>query len=53
MYTVEELAKEIKIPEHTIRRWLASGALDGIKFGRQWRIKRTVVEELMSGGLNV
>ena len=36
--TVEEAAVRLKVEDETIRRWLRSGQLRGLKFGRVWRI---------------
>jgi len=41
LLTVSETAEKLKIDEETVRRWLLTGKLKGIKISRQaWRIKR-------------
>ena len=38
--TPEEAAKELKLATKTVKDWLRSGKLKGVKFGRQWRVLR-------------
>jgi len=38
LLTVEETAARLKVDVETVRRWLRSGQLRGLKFGRMWRI---------------
>ena len=38
LLTVEEAAARLKVDVETVRRWLRSGQLRGLKFGRMWRI---------------
>src|SRR5215471_9911289 len=40
--TVAEGAKQLKINEKTLRRWLSTGQVRGEKFGRVWRIRAAV-----------
>jgi excisionase family DNA binding protein len=42
-YTVEEIAKQLKVHEQTVRRWLRDGALRGRSFGGKtgWRIRES------------
>jgi excisionase family DNA binding protein len=37
--TVNEIAEELRVKPRTVRQWLDSGALHGIKAGRQWRVR--------------
>jgi len=53
MKTVEEVSNIINVPEHTVRRWLTNGTLEGIKFGRQWRISQETLDLLLEEGINV
>jgi len=53
MLTVEQLSQIINVPEHTIRRWLKDGVIEGKKFGHQWRISDKVMKEILEGGVNV
>ena len=48
--TPEEIAAKLRVHEDTVRRWLRTGELEGIKIGkRQWRVKRRELEEYLSG----
>jgi excisionase family DNA binding protein len=38
--TIEEAAEELKVQPKTVREWLRTGRLEGIKAGRLWRIRR-------------
>jgi excisionase family DNA binding protein len=38
LLTVDEAATLLKVDVETVRRWLRSGHLRGLKFGRMWRI---------------
>lgn len=42
--TINQISKILKINRKTIEYWLHSGKLRGLKFGKQWRIKRSDVE---------
>lgn len=37
-YFVEEIAKELGLNEKTIRRYLKSGKLEGLKLGKRWLV---------------
>lgn len=39
LYTTAELAQRLRAPEETIRHWLRTGALRGLKLGRRWRVR--------------
>lgn len=41
MFTLEEVAKRLKVSVKTIRRWLQEGRLTGFKMGKLWRVKET------------
>jgi excisionase family DNA binding protein len=51
--TVEEAAKMIKVSTKTIRDWLRSGQLRGLKAGKQWRILRQDLESFMQAQIRV
>lgn len=51
LLTVEEVARILKIAPKTVRRWLASEALAGVRVGRQWRVKRSSLAHLLGGEL--
>jgi excisionase family DNA binding protein len=49
-FTPEEIATKLRVHEDTVRRWLRTGELQGIKIGkRQWRVKREELEAYLSG----
>lgn len=37
-YTVEEVARLLRVSRQAVLRLLRSGQADGIKIGRQWRV---------------
>ena len=39
-YTIEEVAKMLKVVYLTVYRWIQSGKLTAYKAGKQYRIKR-------------
>lgn len=39
-YTIEEVAKMLKVAYLTVYRWIRSGKLKAIKAGKQYRVKR-------------
>jgi excisionase family DNA binding protein len=44
MLTIAEVAKYLKLHELTVRRLAREGELPAFKVGRQWRIKRELLE---------
>jgi excisionase family DNA binding protein len=44
MMTISEVAKYLKLHELTVRRLAREGELPAFKVGRQWRIKRDLLE---------
>ncbi|HEX8833568.1 MAG TPA: helix-turn-helix domain-containing protein [Abditibacteriaceae bacterium] len=42
-YTVEEAASVMKVSTETVRRWLRSGTVQGLKHGRDWRIPESAL----------
>ncbi len=52
MLTVPEVAELMRVSEQTVRTWLRTGRLKGIRPGGTkagWRIPRDVVEALLKG----
>jgi excisionase family DNA binding protein len=45
MLTIAEVAKYLKLHELTVRRLAREGELPAFKVGRQWRIKRDLLED--------
>ena len=52
-FTVEEVAKRLKVAEGTVRRWLRAGALVGRNFGGRtgYRIPEPELERFLRSGL--
>ena len=46
LYTVEEGAKILSVHPDTLRIWLRTGKIKGVKLGRGWRIPETELEAL-------
>lgn len=44
-FTVEELAKYLKLHEYTIRRLAREGKIPSFKAGGQWRFDKTEIEQ--------
>jgi excisionase family DNA binding protein len=38
-YTVEQIAAQLQVTERTVREWLRTKRLRGVRAGRQWRIQ--------------
>ena len=50
--TVDEVAKALSLNQETIRRWLRTGKLKGIRIGERrtgWRIPASEVERVLKG----
>ena len=41
---VLDVAERLQARQCTVKRWLLSGQLRGLKAGRQWRVKRSAIE---------
>ena len=46
-YTIEEVAKMLKVVYLTVYRWIRSGRLTSYKAGKQYRIKQIDLEKFM------
>ncbi|MHB8131633.1 MAG: helix-turn-helix domain-containing protein, partial [Mobilitalea sp.] len=44
LLTVEEVAEFLRTTPTTIYRWLRSGKLPGVKLGKEWRIRKEVLD---------
>ena len=47
-YTVEEIAKALKLHPYTIRRLCREGKVPAFKFGGQWRFKKEQIDKWQS-----
>ncbi len=50
VYTVNEVARLLKVHPITIRIWLYNGTLVGIKAGRHWRIREQDIKNFYERG---
>ncbi|MFC1626845.1 helix-turn-helix domain-containing protein [Patescibacteria group bacterium] len=46
-YTIEEVAKMLKVVYLTVYRWIQSGKLNAFKAGKQYRIKKLDLDKFM------
>ena len=44
LYTAEEAAKVLSVHVETLRLWLRTGRLKGVRIGRMWRVHETELE---------
>ncbi|MCX6783948.1 MAG: helix-turn-helix domain-containing protein [candidate division WWE3 bacterium] len=47
-YTIEEVAKKLRVAYLTVYRWIRSGKLVAIKAGKQYRIKSYELERFVN-----
>lgn len=47
LLTVEEVAEYLKMNPQVVRRWLKDKRLPGIKIGKEWRIDRDDLDEML------
>lgn len=43
--TVAEVAEYLKMKPQTIYKWLQEGTIPAAKFGKEWRFKRSVIDQ--------
>lgn len=48
LLTADETADYLKVSKATIWQWCRSGRLPAVKIGRQWRIRRKDLEEMLA-----
>jgi excisionase family DNA binding protein len=53
LFTPEETAAKLKVPMRTVKRWLQSGRLQGVKAGRKWRVREDAVEAFLEASKDV
>lgn len=53
LYTVDETAAILKVHSLTVRRYLRSGKIQGLKLLQQWRIPASEIDRLVSQGFAV
>lgn len=47
LLTLEEVAEQLKVSPNTVRDWLRTGKIAGIKMGRLWRIKQSAIDDFL------
>ena len=47
VYTIEEVAKILKVSQMTVRRLIDEGELEAFKVGNQWRITKEALDRFM------
>lgn len=47
VYTPEEAAEALSVHRETIRQWLRSGKLGGVKVGRLWRVRERDLQKVL------
>ncbi len=47
VYTVEEVAKLLRVSEATVRRLIKTGELEGFSVGNQYRITQEALDKYM------
>jgi excisionase family DNA binding protein len=50
LLTIDETAEFLRVSDKTVRRMLNDGRLKGVNIGRQWRIPREALEEIIQRG---
>ena len=45
--TVEEVAAYLKMSPQVIRRWLREKKLPGVKIGKEWRIDKQAIDDML------
>jgi excisionase family DNA binding protein len=50
LYTPERAAEALMVSPKTVREWLRTGKLGGVKVGRLWRVRESDLEAFLGGG---
>jgi len=51
-YYLDEVAAKFQVNERTVRRWIASGKLEAMKWGGRWLIAEPDIKEFIKQRLN-
>ncbi len=46
MLKLREVEEELGVSRNTLHRWIKTGKLVAVRVGQQWRVRRSVVEEM-------
>lgn len=47
VYTVDEVAAILKVSSQSVRRYIRSGALAAVRFGRGYRVSEVAIDEFL------
>jgi excisionase family DNA binding protein len=47
LFTLQQVAERLQVRQRTVKRWLLSGQLRGLKAGRKWRVKPSAIEQFL------
>ena len=47
VFTVKEVAKQLRIDEKTVRAWIRRGELPAIDIGGEYRIRQTALDDFI------
>jgi excisionase family DNA binding protein len=47
------VAEQLQVRQRTVKRWLLSGQLRGLKAGRKWRVKPSAIEEFLEASKDI
>jgi excisionase family DNA binding protein len=50
VFTPEEVAERLSVSTKTIKDWLRTGKLKGVKVGRLWRVRESELEKFLERG---
>jgi excisionase family DNA binding protein len=53
LFTVVEVAERLKVRQRTVKHWLLSGQLCGVKAGRKWRVRPSAIEQFLQASTEV
>jgi len=46
--TAEQIADRLQLNKETVLRWLRAGELEGLKAGKQWRVKQDKLDSFLN-----
>jgi excisionase family DNA binding protein len=49
--TIKDICSELRLSHETVRQWILSGRLPGMKIGRQYRVRRVDLERMLAAGV--
>ena len=51
-YTPQEIAILLKVSYMTVFRWITAGSLEAVKVGKQYRVKKTKLDQFINQSSN-